>query len=49
VEKTFLLKALEDCRGNITQAAQMVGMQRPYFHSLLKKYGLKVKGPKMGR
>ncbi len=49
VEKTFLLKALEDCRGNITQAAQMVGMQRPYFHSLLKKYGLKAKDPKMGR
>jgi DNA-binding NtrC family response regulator len=47
VEKTFLLKALEACQGNITQAALRVGMQRPYFHSLLKKYGLKAKEPKM--
>jgi DNA-binding NtrC family response regulator len=46
VEKMFLIKALEACQGNITQAALRVGMQRPYFHSLIKRYGLKVKGPK---
>jgi DNA-binding NtrC family response regulator len=49
VEKTFLLKALEACQGNISQAARRVGMQRPYFHSLLKKYGLKVKTSKTVR
>jgi DNA-binding NtrC family response regulator len=41
VERMFLLKALDACRGNITQAARRVGMQRPYFHSLMKKFGLK--------
>jgi DNA-binding NtrC family response regulator len=46
VEKMFLVKALEACQGNITQAALRVGMQRPYFHSLIKRYGLKAKGSK---
>lgn len=49
VEKMFLVKALEACQGNITQAALRVGMQRPYFHSLIKRYGLKAKGSKMVR
>jgi transcriptional regulator of acetoin/glycerol metabolism len=26
---------------NITQAAAMVGMQRTYFHVLMRKYGIK--------
>lgn len=49
VEKTFLIKALEACQGNISQAALRVGMPRPYFHALLKRYGLKAKGPKTGQ
>lgn len=46
VEKMFLIKALEACNGNITQAALRVGMQRPYFHSLLKRYCLKASDTK---
>lgn len=46
VERMFLVKALEACQGNITQAALRVGMQRPYFHSLIKRYGLKARGSK---
>ncbi|NOR23803.1 MAG: response regulator [Desulforhopalus sp.] len=38
IEKAFLLKALTDCDGNITQAAQQVGMQRSNFSSLMKKH-----------
>jgi DNA-binding NtrC family response regulator len=49
VEKAFLLKAMEACQGNITQAALRVDMPRPYFHSLLKRYGLKGKGTKAVR
>ena len=49
VEKTFLLKALEGCQGNVTQAALRVGMPRPYFHALLKRYGLKARNPKTGQ
>ncbi len=47
VERMFLIKALEACQGNISQAAKRVGMQRPYFHSLLKRYGLKIKGSRI--
>ncbi|MCG6930233.1 MAG: sigma-54 dependent transcriptional regulator [Desulfofustis sp.] len=40
VEKRFLLKALDDCRGNITHAATKVGMQRSNFSALMKKHGI---------
>ncbi|MGA7276396.1 MAG: sigma-54 dependent transcriptional regulator [Desulfocapsaceae bacterium] len=40
VEKRFLLEALTECRGNITHAAQKVGMQRSNFSALVKKHGL---------
>ncbi len=40
VEKRFLLTALTECRGNITHAAQKVGMQRSNFSALVKKHGL---------
>ncbi len=49
VEKNFLLKALDACQGNITQAALRVGMPRPYFHALIKRHGLKSKGTKTVR
>lgn len=49
VEKNFLLKALDACQGNITQAALRVGMPRPYFHALIKRHGLKGKGAKTTR
>jgi len=40
VEKNFILKALENQKWNVTQAAQSVGLQRSNFHNLMKKYGI---------
>ena len=42
IEKAFLTRALQSCGGNITHAAKKVGMQRPNFHTLIKKHGLSV-------
>ncbi|ROQ90212.1 sigma-54-dependent transcriptional regulator [Desulfosoma caldarium] len=38
VERLFLLRALQDHGGNITKAAQAVGMQRSNFSALMKRY-----------
>jgi DNA-binding NtrC family response regulator len=38
IQKAFLLKALKACGGNVSRAAEKVGMQRPNFYALLKKY-----------
>jgi DNA-binding NtrC family response regulator len=38
LEKAFLLKALKTCKGNITHAAEQVGMQRSNFSALMKKH-----------
>jgi len=40
IEKAFLIKALKACKGNITHAAEKVGMQRANFSTLLKKHRL---------
>ena len=40
IEKAFLMKALKECDGNITHAAEKVGMQRSNFHALMKKHHL---------
>jgi len=40
IEKAFLQKALSACRGNISEAALAVGMQRSNFSTLLKRHGL---------
>jgi len=42
IEKAFLIQALRDCQGNITRAAQKVGMQRSNFSNLMKKHGVSV-------
>jgi DNA-binding NtrC family response regulator len=42
-EKAFLMKALKACDGNITHAAERVGMKRPNFSALMKKHKLSVK------
>jgi two-component system NtrC family response regulator len=44
IEKKFLTKALSDCQGNITHAAQKVGMQRSNFSKLMKNHGLSADG-----
>jgi DNA-binding NtrC family response regulator len=41
LEKAFLIRALEEAKGNITQAAARVGMQRPNFSALMKKHRIK--------
>jgi DNA-binding NtrC family response regulator len=43
IERAFLIKALKSCNGNITLAAQTVGMQRSNFSTLMKKHQLSVK------
>jgi two-component system NtrC family response regulator len=40
LERRFLLEALQRSGGNVTQAAEGVGMQRTNFHALMRKYGL---------
>lgn len=40
IQKAFLIKALRASNGNITRAAERVGMQRPNFCALMKKHGI---------
>ncbi len=40
LERRFLIEALERCGGNVSKAAEDVGIQRTNFHSLMRKYGL---------
>jgi DNA-binding NtrC family response regulator len=42
-EKAFLMKALDECNGSITKAAEKVGMLRPNFSALMKKYNISPK------
>ncbi|UCF85567.1 MAG: sigma-54-dependent Fis family transcriptional regulator [Desulfobacteraceae bacterium] len=42
-EKAFLIKALKACNGNISHAAERVGMRRPNFSTLMKKHHLSAK------
>jgi DNA-binding NtrC family response regulator len=41
LEKAFLIRALEEAKGNITHAAARVGMQRSNFSALMKKHRIK--------
>jgi DNA-binding NtrC family response regulator len=43
VQKAFLMKALRSCHGNITRAAERVGMKRANFSALMKKHSLSAK------
>ncbi len=42
LERRFLTEALERCEGNVSRAAEEIGIQRPNLHALLRKYGLRV-------
>ncbi|KPK29657.1 MAG: response regulator protein [Nitrospira bacterium SG8_3] len=46
LEKAFLLKALKTCEGNITHAAEKVGMQRSNFSALIKKHKISAQATK---
>ena len=46
IERLFLVETLKACNGNITHAAERVGMQRSNFSSLIKKHHLTAKSIK---
>jgi len=46
LEKAFILKALKMCKGNITHAAERVGMQRSNFSALMKKHKISAQATK---
>lgn len=41
VERAFVIAALNRCRGNVTRAAEDVGMQRRNFQTLMRQHGIK--------
>lgn len=43
VEENFVIEALNRAGWNVTRAAELVGMQRPNFHALMRKYGIKAR------
>jgi DNA-binding NtrC family response regulator len=43
VEKAFVIQALERNRWNVTKASEEVGMLRPNFQALMRKYHLRIK------
>lgn len=40
LERRFLVEALERCGGNVSRAAEEIGIQRTNLHALIRKYGL---------
>jgi DNA-binding NtrC family response regulator len=40
LERRFLIAALRRCRGNVTKAAEQIGIQRTNLHALLRRHGL---------
>ena len=44
LERRFLHKMLSRHDGNVSHAAEAVGMQRTNFHALMRKYGIKADG-----
>lgn len=40
LERRFLTEALDRCEGNVSRAAEEVGIQRTNFHALMRKCGL---------
>ena len=39
-ERTFLRQKFEECEGNISRLAEIVGLERSYLHRKLKSYGI---------
>ena len=40
IEKELMVRALRRCKGNKTQAAQLLGMNRARFHRRLEHFGI---------
>ena len=45
LERRFVIAALKRSAGNVSKAAEEVGMQRTNFHGLMRKHGLSAEGP----
>ncbi|MBI4917520.1 MAG: sigma-54-dependent Fis family transcriptional regulator [Acidobacteria bacterium] len=43
LEKGFVLRALERAGWNVTRAALQVGMARPNFHALMRRFGIRAR------
>jgi DNA-binding NtrC family response regulator len=43
IEKAFVVKALERHNWNVTRASEDVGMLRPNFQALMRKYNLRAR------
>jgi DNA-binding NtrC family response regulator len=43
IEKAFVLRALENHQWNVTKASEVVGMLRPNFQALMRKYNIRVR------
>lgn len=41
-EKEFIMKKIEENRGNISRTAEKIGLERSYLHRKIKSYGLDV-------
>jgi len=40
LERRFLIESLRRCEGNVSRAAEEIGIQRTNLHALMRKYGL---------
>jgi DNA-binding NtrC family response regulator len=44
LERQFLLDVLQRCEGNVSHAADEIGIQRTNLHALMRKHGLGAEG-----
>ena len=44
IERAFVLNAMERHQWNVTRSAEEVGMLRPNFQALMRKYNLRARG-----
>ncbi len=49
IERRFVIDALKRTGGNISRAAEAVGMQRTNFHALMRRWGVRVKDLDIGK
>jgi DNA-binding NtrC family response regulator len=40
LERRFLTETLRRCEGNVSRAAEEIGIQRTNLHALMRKYGV---------
>jgi len=40
IQKAFIIKALKASNGNVSRAAEDIGMKRPNFHALMRKHNI---------